>query len=147
MRNKKNYFTLSLPWTWTVDLWETEGTTATGLLGKRTRGPALLSKTKRPASVMSLGLVASNSVVMPLISFASEDQLTARDYEAKLYGKLVPWTNNTCDIICTVVLQQDDAQHRHPIECNVSCKSKISPSGRKTRGRYSLQKPTHWTTL
>ena len=37
-------------------------------------------------------------------------------------------------------------QHTHSIEGNISCKSKISPFGRRTCDRHSRQTPTHWTT-
>ena len=39
----------------------------------------------------------------------------ARDYEAKLADKLVPWINNTIDTSSvTVVLEQDDVQAHTP---------------------------------
>ena len=50
-----------------------------------------LSKTKYPALVMSLCFVAFNGAVFPLI-------WTARDYEAKLADKFVPWINNLFDM-------------------------------------------------
>ena len=67
-------------------------------------------KTKHPASVMSLGFVASNGAVMPLIWFPPGCRLTARDYEVKLADKLVPWIKNTVHLSSvSVVLQQDGA--------------------------------------
>ena len=69
-----------------------------------------LSKTKHPATVMSLDFVASNGAVMSVISFPSGYQLTARDYKAKLADKLVTWINNSFDMsFVTLVLQQDGA--------------------------------------
>ena len=90
---------------------------------------------KHPASVMSLDSVASNGAVMPLIWFPSGYRLTGKDYEVKLAAKLDPWISNTFDkSSVTVVLQRDGApagRHTHPIECNISCNSKIFPSDRK----------------
>ena len=57
-------------------------------LGEENESARTLSKTRHPASVASLGFVASNGAVMPLIWF----RLTAMNYEAKLTDKLVPCT-------------------------------------------------------
>ena len=124
---------------------ETERTAGTYLLWKRTGCACTLSKTKHLVSFMSLGFVASNGAVMPLIWFPSGYRLlTARNYEAKLTDKLVPWINNTFDISSvTAVLQQDGAPAHTPKRVQHSCKIKIAPSGRKTCGRHSRQAPTH----
>ena len=69
-----------------------------------------VSKMKHRASVMLLGFVASNGVVMPLIKFSFGYRLTGRDYGAKLTYKLFLWINNTFDMSSvTDVLQQDSA--------------------------------------
>ena len=50
---------------------------------------------------------------MPLIWLPSVYRLTARDYEAKLAGKMVPLINNPFDMSSvTVVLQQDGAPEK-----------------------------------
>ena len=88
-----------------------------GALGSKLReenkSARTVSKTKHPASAMSLCLVASNAAVITLIWFPSGYRLTARNYDAKLADKLVLWINNTSDMSSlTVVLQQDDAPAR-----------------------------------
>ena len=76
-------------------------------LGEEDESALTLSKTKHPASVISLGFVAFNDAVMPLIWIPFEYRLTARYYEAKLADKLVTWFNNTFDMSpVAVVLQQ-----------------------------------------
>ena len=141
------------------NLWETERTTATCLLGKRTRVTALCRKRN------ILHPTCSSVSLHPIAQWCFWSgsrlgyRLTARDYEAKLADKLVPWIINTFDnhnsdhlsLLCfnrntfdmlsvTVV-----PQHTHHIECNISCKSKISPSVRKICNRHSRQTPTDWT--
>ena len=100
--------------------------TAICLLGKWTRVPALCQKRIRhvtrfsciqwlsvasvlvPASVMSLGLLASNGSVLPLIWFPSGYRPTARECEAKLVDNFVHWINNTFDMLSVMfVLQQN----------------------------------------
>ena len=86
--------------TWTVDSVRNRRNNRYLFLGEEDESARTLSKMKPPASVMSLGFVASNFPVMP-----SGIRLTARDYETKLADKLVPWSNNTFDMpSVTVVL-------------------------------------------
>ena len=79
-------------------------------LGEEDESARTLSKTKSPTYVISLGFVAFNDAVIPLIWLLSEYRLTVRDYEAKSAIELVSWINNTFDIFSvTVMLQQDGA--------------------------------------
>ena len=80
----------------------------------------ILSKTKHPASDTWLNFVTSNGAVTPLIWYPFGYRLTARDYEAKLADKLIPWINNIFDMSSVTVVPQ----HTHSIEGNLSCKSK-----------------------
>ena len=50
-------------------------------LGEDDESARTLLKTKYPASVMSLGFVATNSAVMPLIWFPSGYRLITRNYD------------------------------------------------------------------
>lgn len=96
--------------TWTVDPVRNRRNDRYLSLGEEDASARTLSTTKHPASVMSLGFVASNGAVMPLIWFPTGYRLTAKDYEAKLAENLVPWINNAFDMSSvSVVLQQDGA--------------------------------------
>lgn len=96
--------------TWTVDPVRNRRNDRYLSLGEVDESVRTLSTTKHPASVMSLGFIASNGAVMPLIWFPTGYRLTARDYEDKLANMLVPWISNTFDMSSvTVVLQQDGA--------------------------------------
>ena len=111
-------------------LWNIEGTNATCLLGKSTRAPALCQK--RNFQPPSNRLVSLHPMTQwCLCWFPSGYRLTARNYEAKLAGKLAQWISNTVDMSSvTAELQQDGVMvlhHAHPIKCNISWKSKISP--------------------
>ena len=99
-------------------------------LREKNESPITLSKTKHPAFVISLGIVASNGTVITLIWFPSGYRLIARGYEARLSDKLVPWIDNTFDMSLSLLcFNRTVPQHTHPMECNLSCKSKISTSG------------------
>ena len=101
---------LRLEVTWTVDPVGSRMNDCYLSLGVENESARTLLKIKHPASVMSLGFVASNGAVMPLIWFLSGYRQTARDYKAKLANKLVPRIINTFDISSvTVALQQDGA--------------------------------------
>ncbi len=65
-----------------------------------------LATTKHPASVMSLGFVASDGQKMPLIWFQTGYRLTGTGYVKILTDKLVPWVRRTYPD-GNVVLQQD----------------------------------------
>ena len=79
-------------------------------LGEENKNTCTVSNTKHPASVMSLGFIASNSEVKTLIWFPPEYRLTARNYKAQLADKFVPWTNNTSAMSSVnAVLQQKGA--------------------------------------
>ncbi|QQP49269.1 Putative transposable element, partial [Caligus rogercresseyi] len=66
-----------------------------------------MSTTKHPASVMSLGFVASKGKAMPLIWFQTGYRLNAADY-AKMQEKFLPWVQEKFPYN-NVVLQQDGA--------------------------------------
>eukprot|EP00095_Tigriopus_kingsejongensis_P008839 snap_masked-scaffold15_size728074-processed-gene-0.6 protein:Tk08839 transcript:snap_masked-scaffold15_size728074-processed-gene-0.6-mRNA-1 annotation:"PREDICTED: uncharacterized protein K02A2.6-like" len=67
-----------------------------------------LMTAKHPASVMSLGFVASNGKAMPLLWFKTEYRLNGADYVKLLRTKLIRWVRtNFPDGI--VVLKQDGA--------------------------------------
>ena len=100
-------------------------------LGEENKSARTSSKTKHPASVMSRGFVASYGAVMLLIWFPFVYLLTVRDYEAKLAYKLVSWINNTLCHLSLLCFNGMVPQHTHPIDCNISCKSKLSPFGLK----------------
>ncbi|XP_059096082.1 uncharacterized protein LOC131890692 [Tigriopus californicus] len=93
--------------TWTVDPVHNRRNDRFMAFGNPEGGDVLFT-TKHPASVMSLGFVASNGLKMPLIWFKQGYRLTAADYIIELETKLLPWIraifpdNN-------VVLQQDGA--------------------------------------
>ena len=80
-------------------VWKTEETTATCLLRKRTRVPALWQNETSGISHV-VCFFASTSALMLLIWFLSLYRLTARDHKAKLADKLIPWTKNTFDMSC-----------------------------------------------
>ncbi len=67
-----------------------------------------LSTTKHPASVMSLGFMASNGIAAPLIWFPARLRLTAADYLKVLQDKFLPWVRTTFPD-GNVVFQQDGA--------------------------------------
>lgn len=50
-----------------------------------------VSTTKHPASVMRLGVVASNGEKMPPLWFETVYRLTAADYKVILATKVLPW--------------------------------------------------------
>eukprot|EP00096_Caligus_rogercresseyi_P015643 TRINITY_DN8118_c0_g1_i2.p1 TRINITY_DN8118_c0_g1~~TRINITY_DN8118_c0_g1_i2.p1 ORF type:complete len:163 (+),score=37.01 TRINITY_DN8118_c0_g1_i2:301-789(+) len=66
-----------------------------------------MSTTKHPASVMSLGFVASNGKAMPLIWFQTGYRLNAADY-VNMQEKFLPWVQENFPYN-NVVLQQDGA--------------------------------------
>ena len=108
--------------------------------------PALLLKTKRPASVMSLGFIAPNGAVMPLIWFPSGHQLTTRKCEAKLADKLVPWINKIFDMSSvTAVIQQDGDPVHISNRVQHFLQEQTFFFWSKTCGLHSRQRPTHWT--
>jgi len=66
------------------------------------------STTKHPASLMMLGVVASNGKVMPPIWFPEGYRLTGNDYKKVLDEKVLPWIREVCDDRA-YVFQQDGA--------------------------------------
>ncbi|KAF2367465.1 Neurotransmitter-gated ion-channel transmembrane domain [Trinorchestia longiramus] len=74
--------------TWTVDPVRNRRNDRYLSLGEVDESACTLSTTKHPASLMSLGFIASNDAVMHLIWFPTGYRLTARDYEDKLANML-----------------------------------------------------------
>jgi transposase len=77
-----------------------------------------LTTTKHPASMMSLGFVASNGEACPLIWFETGYRLTGADYVKKLRHNFLPWVRRICPN-GNYVLQQDGALAH---TCNVAQK-------------------------
>ena len=67
-----------------------------------------VSKTKHPASVMMLGVVASNGEKMPPVWFKTGYRLTAADYREVLATKVLPWVRDITNG-ADYVFQQDGA--------------------------------------
>ncbi|QQP31680.1 Putative transposable element [Caligus rogercresseyi] len=67
-----------------------------------------LTTTKHPASVMSLGFVASNGIAVPLIWFPTGFRLKAADYIKVLKTKFLPWVKENFPD-GNMVFQQDGA--------------------------------------
>ncbi len=68
----------------------------------------IITTTKHPASVMSLGFVASNGMAAPLIWFPAEFRLTVADYIKVLESNFIPWVKANF-LNGNMVLQQDGA--------------------------------------
>lgn len=66
------------------------------------------STTKRPASVMMLGVVGSNGEKMPPVWFPTGYRLTAADYKDILESKVLPWVKRITKK-ADYVFQQDGA--------------------------------------
>ncbi len=66
----------------------------------------LITTAKHPTSVMSLGIVASNGLVMSLIWFPVGYRLTKKSYVVAWATKLIPWVQNNLPG-SNVVVQQD----------------------------------------
>ena len=66
---------------------------------------------RQKRNIKSLGFVKSNGVLMLLFWFQSGYRLAAKDYEAKLAGKFVPYrsiTSSTCHLPLFVLQQEGD---------------------------------------
>ncbi len=66
-----------------------------------------LTTTKHPASVLSLGFVASNGEKCPLIWFPAGYRLTANDYMDILRERFLPWVRQTFLADIPILLQQE----------------------------------------
>ena len=67
-----------------------------------------VTTTKHPASVMMLGVVASNGEKMPPVWFKAGYRLSAEDYKNILSTKVLPWVSKITNKK-DYVFQQDDA--------------------------------------
>ncbi|QQP40096.1 Putative transposable element, partial [Caligus rogercresseyi] len=77
--------------TWTVDPVRNRRNDRYLTFGEVDEDIRTMSTTKHPASVMSLGFVASNGKAMPLIWFPTGYRLNAVDYVKILQEKFLPW--------------------------------------------------------
>lgn len=94
--------------TWTVDPVRNRKNDRFIAFGKVDLSKRTVTTTKHPASIMSLGFVASNGQAMPLVWFPTGFRLTASAYIEILESKLIPWVKTTFPH-GNVVLQQDGA--------------------------------------
>ncbi|QQP40579.1 Putative transposable element [Caligus rogercresseyi] len=94
--------------TWTVDPVRNRRNDRYLTFGEVDEDVRTMSTTKHPASVMSLGFVASNGKAMPLIWFPTDYRLNAVDYVKILQEKFLPWVQESFPDN-NVVLQQDGA--------------------------------------
>lgn len=76
---------------WTVDPLRNRRNDCYLTFGEVDKAIRTLTMTKHPASMMSLGFVASNGLIMPLHWFLTRYQLTAADYVNILREKLILW--------------------------------------------------------
>lgn len=74
--------------------------------GKVDEDMRMITTTKHPSSVMSLGSVASNGLVAPLMWFPHGYQLTAVNYIKDMASNLIPWVKANFSGI-PVIYQQD----------------------------------------
>ena len=94
--------------TWTVDPVRNRRNDRYLSFGNVDESVRTLTTTKHPASIMSLGFVASDGRAAPLIWFPVGYRLTGADYVKSLEDKLLPWVQaNYPDM--NVVFQQDGA--------------------------------------
>lgn len=116
-------------------------------LSRADQSAPTLSAAKHPAFFMSVCLLVSNGLVMPLMRFHTKYCLAARFYEARLGegrfpGSTTPWICNLSLFFFSRVVPQ----HTHPIDCIAFCKRENFHSGGRTSCCHSRQTLTHWTT-
>eukprot|EP00095_Tigriopus_kingsejongensis_P008843 maker-scaffold15_size728074-snap-gene-1.11 protein:Tk08843 transcript:maker-scaffold15_size728074-snap-gene-1.11-mRNA-1 annotation:"mitogen-activated protein kinase 3" len=93
--------------TWTVDPVRNRKNDRFLAFGPVEEEERTLMTAKDPASVMSLGFVASNGKAMPLLWFKTEYRLNGADYVKLLRTKLIRWVSMMAEILLLKQLQTE----------------------------------------